>query len=64
MKRARILFLEDTAYNCKGDVVPVAQEDDNEIYYYDSCRRWCYLLKSEEGKVYKYVPAGERLKKS
>lgn len=57
---ARIEFLQSTYGNDKGDIVEVQQENDTEIYYYDSFRRWCYLLKSEEGTTYRYIPKGER----
>jgi hypothetical protein len=43
------------AYNDPGDIIPVVGEDKHNIYYYDSCNRWCYVEKSKEGKDFKYV---------
>lgn len=57
----RIEFLENTFGNSKGDVVKVIQENDTEINYYDGFRRWCYVLKSEAGELYRYIPKGERV---
>lgn len=50
-----IRFLKDMAYNCEGDTVPVIQETDSEVYYNDSCHRYCYLYKSDEGSDFEYV---------
>jgi len=58
---ARIEFLESTFGNDVGDIVKVVQEDEKEIDYYDGYRRWCYVLKSEEGTTYRYIPAGTRV---
>lgn len=51
----RIEFLEDTYGNSKGERVNLIQEIDDEIYYNDGFKRYCYLLKSEEGKVFKVI---------
>ena len=56
MAIAKIKFVRDTFGNDKGDIVRVKKETEKEVYYYDSFGRWCYLLKSEEGAVYLYIP--------
>lgn len=58
---ARIKFLLSNFGNDSGDIVNVIQETDNEIDYYDSSHRWCYVLKSEEGITYHYISKGDRL---
>lgn len=60
MKKSRIKFLQSTFGNDVGDIVTIQHEENDEIYYNDGFRRYCYLLKSEEGIVYKYIPAGKR----
>lgn len=60
MKSARLEFLVDTFGNSKGDVVRVRQETKIEYDYYDSFHRWCYVLKSEEGTIFKYIPARQK----
>ncbi|MFA6018605.1 MAG: hypothetical protein WC776_05530 [Patescibacteria group bacterium] len=57
---ARIEFLESAFGNSKGEIVKVVTENEKEIYYYDGFHRWCYVLKSEEGMAYRYIPAGTR----
>lgn len=47
-------LLTNTAYNSKGDIIPIVEETEEEIYYNDSCHRYCYLNKSEEGKTFEY----------
>jgi len=49
-----IRFLKDMAYNSEGDIVPIIQETDGEVYYNDSCHRYCYLNKSDEGIDFEY----------
>lgn len=40
----KVRLLERTAYNDEGDILNVKMVDElGYIYYYDSCRRWCYL---------------------
>lgn len=51
----RFRLLKDTAYNSEGDIISIVEETENEIYYYDSCKRYCYLNKSEEGKIFEYI---------
>jgi len=46
-----------------GEIFRVVTETDAEVYYYDANRRWCYFNKWEEGKNYRYTPAGVRLKR-
>jgi DNA-directed RNA polymerase subunit RPC12/RpoP len=55
MTRRKIRFLESTAWNDAGDETTVIEETDGEIYYYDGCKRWCYLEKSLEGKTFKFL---------
>lgn len=60
---ARIEFLQSGFGNDVGDVVKVVLETDDEVYYYDGFRRYCYMNKSEEGISYRYIPKGERANK-
>lgn len=55
----KVKLLKSTAYNDSGDILKVKEETDGEIYYYDSCKRWCYLYKSEEGTVYERLEDNE-----
>ncbi|CAB1251615.1 protein of unknown function [Ruminococcaceae bacterium BL-6] len=50
----RFILLKNTAYNDEGDILDIIEETDNEIYYYDSFKRWCYLNKSEEHNTFEY----------
>lgn len=45
----------------KGEIFRVVEETAGEVYFYDEFHRWCYFNKSEEGKYYRYIPAGVRL---
>lgn len=54
-KLKQIRFLVDMAYNCSGDVVTVLEEDNNNLYYNDSVRRWCYIEKNLENKEWEYI---------
>lgn len=45
-KCKRIRLLVDTAYNDKGDIVTVQNEDDKYYYYEDGCQRWTYIEKA------------------
>ena len=47
-----------------GEVFRVVKETDGEVYFYDEFRRWCYFKKSEEGKLFRYIPAGARLRRA
>jgi hypothetical protein len=49
-----IKLLKDTAYNSMEDVIPIVHETKDEIYYYDSCSRYCYFDKSDEGIWFEY----------
>jgi hypothetical protein len=49
-----IKLLKNTAYNSEGDIIPIVLETEKEIYYYDSCHRYCYLNKNEEGIYFRY----------
>lgn len=51
----KIRFLKNMAYNSAGEVVPIVHEDKDNIYYNDSCRRYCYLEKSAEGIDFEYL---------
>jgi hypothetical protein len=51
----KIRFLRDMSYNSIGEVVPIVLEDEDNVYYYDSCHRYCYLRKSDEGLDFKYL---------
>ena len=51
----RIKFLESTLGNSIGETVRVVEETENEVYYFDGLRRYCYFLKSEEGTAYLYI---------
>lgn len=53
--KKRIRFLENMAYNSEGDIVTVVLEDEDNIYYNDSCHRYCYQKKKDEGKLFEYV---------
>lgn len=50
-----IKLLKNMAFNSIGEVVPLVSEDENSIYYNDSCHRYCYLNKSDEGIDFEYV---------
>jgi hypothetical protein len=50
-----IRFLKSSAYNSEGDIVPLANETDGEVYYYDSCRRYCYLSKTDDKDSFEFV---------
>jgi hypothetical protein len=50
----RIVFLEDSFGNSKGEKTKVVSEDDHNIYYYDGFRRWCYFTKNERGLFFEY----------
>lgn len=50
-----IRLLKGTAYNSEEDKIAIVQEDDSCIYYNDSCHRYCYLNKSEEGTIFEYI---------
>ena len=56
--QGQIEFLKSTFGNDAGDSVRVVEETDEEVYYYDSFRRYCYLNKSEEGVTYRCIPGG------
>ena len=51
----RIRFLENMAYNSSGETVPIVQETEKEVYYNDGCHRYCYLLKSEIGRLWEWA---------
>jgi len=53
----KVRLLESTAYNDEGDILKVIFEDELDIYYYDSFKRYCYLEKFSEGIIW------ERIKK-
>ena len=57
---SRIKFLESTFGNSVGDTVRIAEETENEVYYFDSFSRWCYVPKSEEGKSSSRMPDRRR----
>ena len=46
---------------CSGEIFKVVEETEGEVYFNDANRRYCYFLKSEEGKYYRYIPKGERV---
>ena len=60
---ARIKFLVSMFGNDRGDIVRVVEETADEIYYYDSFRRYCYVNKADMGKEFEYIARGERLKR-
>jgi hypothetical protein len=43
------------AFNSVGEVVPLVSEDENSVYYNDSCHRYCYLNKCDEGLDFEYI---------
>lgn len=49
-----IRLLISTAYNDEGDILKVKAEDNENVYYYDTFHRWCYLEKFLEGKEWEY----------
>lgn len=52
--RRRIRILEQTLGNDPGDVVQVQEETEDEVYFYDSFGRWCYLPKSSRGILWEW----------
>jgi len=58
--KPKIEFLTSSFGNSAGDIAKVVNETDGEVYYYDSFRRYCYMNKSEEGILYRYIPIKER----
>jgi uncharacterized ParB-like nuclease family protein len=57
-KKEPVLFqvelLESTFANDEGDTLDIITVDKKgNIYYYDGCDRWCYLLSEEEAKIWK-----------
>lgn len=51
----RIRLYKDTAWNCEGDIIPIVEECENNLYYNDSMHRWCYIEKKFEGDWFEYV---------
>lgn len=51
----RIRFLQDMFGNDTGDIVNVLSADNENLYYYDGFRRWCYMRLSDEGVEWEYV---------
>jgi len=43
-----------------GEIFKVVEETDGEVYFYDDFKRYVYFNKSEEGTLYRYIPAGQR----
>jgi len=52
----RVRLLKDTAYDWAGRVLNIRTVDEQgNIYYYDSFKRWCYLTATEERIVWERV---------
>ena len=52
---ARIVFLQNTAYNDAMDEVEIVQTDREENhYYFDNESRWCYVTPREENIIWVY----------
>jgi hypothetical protein len=50
-----IKLLTNMAYNSEGDIIPIVQECEENIYYNDGCHRYCYLSKKDEGIHFEYI---------
>jgi len=50
----RIELLQPTLGHSPGELVTIVEETDDELYYYDSFGRWCYVDKSEENESFRY----------
>lgn len=56
----RIQFLTDMFCNSEGEIVEVAEETDNELYYYDGCGRWSFVFKDEEEVEFRTLPEDDK----
>jgi len=51
-----IRFLKSTFGNVQGDIVQLDTVDGQDnVYYYDSFDRYCYLTPEEEGTVWEWA---------